>query len=162
MPIQRLRIHIDLPPKAAERPRLYLGHIHMAKADKDWRWMAGVTCKRSWGNRPPLKKVMLMRWEFYSKRSPGDNDNLLKNALDMLKPSGLVVDDNVTRIPNLVSLWRRSNDEHCVLFFSWRSEENPEACSPGTEGPYDQKVWPKPPPKPRKSSKRKEIGGTLF
>ena len=159
MPIQRIRIHIDLPPLAAARPRLYQGRIHMRSEDKDWRWMAGVRCKRAWGNRPPLKQVLVMRWEFYSATSPGDNDNLLKNALDMLKPAGLVLDDNVTRIPNLVSKWRRSDDEHCVLWFSWQSECNPEACSPGTQGPYDQKIWPKP---PRKSRKKESKGqGTI-
>ena len=162
MPIQRLKVHIDLPPLAAGRPRLYAGSIHMRQEDKDWRWMAGVTCKRQWGQRPPLKKLLLLRWNFYSHSSPGDLDNLLKNALDMMAPNGLIVDDNCTRIPSLNTRWTRTakdEPEWCEMTMIWRSEENPEGCSPGVAGPFDQKVWPKPPRKPRTRKPRQPHRG---
>lgn len=126
----------------------------MREADHEWRWMVGVTAKRAWDGRPPLKCLVHLQWEFWSHRSPGDLDNLLKNALDMMRPAGLVVDDNCTRVPSLHARWHRATDqEGCAMTMIWRSELNPEGCSPGSEGPWDQKVWP---PKPKTRRSRKE------
>lgn len=123
----------------------------MREADHEWRWMVGVTAKRAWGDRPPLKSLVHLQWEFWSRTSPGDLDNLLKNALDMMRPAGLVLDDNCTRVPSLNAKWHRAEgEEGCAMTMIWRSEVNPMECSPGTEGPWDLKAWP---PKPKRSRK---------
>ena len=123
----------------------------MREEDHQWRWMAGVTAKRLWAGRPPLKAIKHLNWEFWSRKSPGDLDNILKNALDMMRPSGLVIDDNCTRLPSLHAKWTRNEvEEGCSMTMIWRSELNPKGCSPGTEGPWDLKAWP---PKPKRQTK---------
>jgi len=97
----------EIVPKA--RPRFSAGHTYLPAKYRDWKTQAIEALRAQRGELPTLSKAAVTIVIYNQAR--GDIDNIAGAVLDALVQAGILQDDRLSCIPELIIVCKKTKDK---------------------------------------------------